>query len=763
MLFRDRDVDRSVRVVAGGRPSRGRSLILLAVALALSLLRLGPQTGMAQDDPIATGQGPVYLPYLSLPAPKPPADDARRLREVATLGGRPEALVISGKLLYLGVGSAVETYDISVPGQARRLARSGAVEGRIVRLTLGSDRLFALSRPVIDWSAPPLDPDDAPPWTLLSVFDLSDPAAPRRLGRTTPITGRTEEGARINWFATDLAAHGRVAYLTVFERNRQRMGLDEARLMGMMIVDSRSDPLHYQLDQDLFLRGFRVIVHGDRLYVRGDLPERRVQEHGFRTGVMGFDLKEPLAPQWLGVAGTAWLDNSLTVFDLVGQAEHLFHVSETAFLVPIEVLADGRPQLMVDWRNVDDLVALDLDTDVYLLLRSAAGPGRIYLLLPSHGDEPVLSIDVRDPLHPEKLPSIGIGGLDLEIGDAAMNDRYLKPDLGADIAATTDGRLFVASGSAHVLVELAVRDPDNQHELARYSIGQSPDCSLIAGGKLIQVDLSAGALTLRDLADPEQLPLVGTTPVDLGTTCTLAADGPWLYAAGSKGLTVLDLSDPAAPRPRGSLALEGEARQVLADGPRVYLAAGREGLWTVDVSDPDQPAVLGHLASPSSTQGVAADGDRLYLADGPAGLTVVDVSDPSAPRETEALLQGEEILAVARHGDWVYASGVHRDQPRAAPRLAELINLQGDGSLKVRSRWPLEDGSAGFLAIDRSTGTDLFIQDGPGGVRWLDLTAGLPQSRDLVTLDGPLDALVAGEGWVLAGGPSLRLLRRDDP
>ena len=236
-----------------------------------------------------------------------------------------------------------------------------------------------------------------------------------------------------------------------------------------------------------------------------------------------------------------------------------------------------------------------------------------------------------------------------------------------------------------------------------------------------------------------------------------------MYAAGSKGLSVIDLADPAAPRIRGSLALEGEARQVLADGPRVYLAAGRQGLWTVDVSDPDAPAALGHLATPGDTRAVAADGDRLYLADGPAGLTVVDVSDPSAPRETEALLRGEEVAAVARHGDWVYASSLHRDLPWAVPRLAELVSLQGAGSLKVRSRWPMEDGSEGILALDRSSGTDLFIQDGTGGVRWMDLARGLPISRDLLSAGSPLDALVAGEGWVLAGGPSQRLLRRDDP
>ena len=199
------------------------------------------------------------------------------------------------------------------------------------------------------------------------------------------------------------------------------------------------------------------------------------------------------------------------------------------------------------------------------------------------------------------------------------------------------------------------------------------------------------------------------------------------------------------------------------DGNKLYLAAGSESLWTVDVGRPDAPTLLGHLATPGYSHGLVIDGDRLYMADGPAGLTVIDDTDPAAPRELEALLPGEEVVAIARHGDWFYASGVHRSRPGAWIHLAELITLRRDGTLRMQSRWPLEPGSMGIQALDAGTGTDLYLQDGPGGIRWLDLSAGLPQSRDLLTFDFSLTALVAQEGWVFATGESQRLLRLTKP
>ncbi len=702
----------------------------------------------------------AFLPILSRPSPKTPAGDTGRLRELAVLGGRPEAIAIAGKLLYLGVGAYVETYDISVPGQARRLGSSTPVQGRIVRLALGSDRLFALSRPAFDWAEPPRS-DEIPPWTLLSVFDISVTASPILLGETTPILGRTERGFRMNLYATDLAAHGRTVYMTVFERSS--MQADWGSFPGLAIIDATSVPLRYSVAPDLVGRGFRPLVHDGRLYIKGDLPADRAAELGFNQGVMGFDLSAPLAPRWLGAAGNIRLDNSVAVFNLVGQGKHLYHVHDAGYLLPIEIQEDGQPELMGDWREDEAAMSLQLGLELSGVKRSAAAPGRLYLLLPRMGDTPIASIDIRDPMHPVRLPWFGIGGLNLQWGEAPMEARDMKPDLGSDLAATTDGRLFLASGHDGVLVELDVRNPEDQHELARYGARARSDCSLIAGGHLVQVDLSSGILSLRDLADPSQLALVGSTTVKLGSSCTLAKVGPWLYAAGSTGLTVIDIQDPAAPRPRGSLPLGGEPRQLVVDGGSLYLAAGSEGLWTVDVSRPDAPAVLGHMATPGYSSGLVADSDRLYLADGPAGLTVVDVADPTSPREVEALLPGEEIVAIARRGDWFYASGVHRSQPGAGVYLAELITLHRSGPLRVQSRWPLDGGSEGNQALDAGTGTDLYVQDGAGGIRWLDVSAGLPQSRDLLASDTTLTGLVAGEGWVLSSGESQRLLRRDGP
>lgn len=463
MLFRDRDMPRSVRVDAGERPSRGRGPVLLAVVLALSLLRPGPQAGMAQDDDIATDQGPIYLPFVAFPTPTPPPADTGRVRQVTKVDGRPEAIAIAGHLLYLGVGSKVETFDISVPGQARPLGSSALVEGRIVRLALGSDRLFALSRPLIDWTAPLPPRLEMPPWTLLSVFDITDPTSPRLLGETTPIVGMSENGTRVNLFATDLAAHERTVYLTVVDRQSEWFA-------GIVIIDAQAVPVRYAIHKDLVDSGHRLLVLNGRLYIKGMLPPARVTEDRFFAGVMGFDLTQPLEPRWLGVAGHQSVDNDALKFGLVGHGQLLFHMTDNGLLLPIEILEDGRPLLLGEWLNHQPPLSLKLKRDLNGLIRTAAAPSRLYLLQPRQGDTPIASIDVSDPLHPKLLPSFGVG-LDLQAGEKEMSERGMAPDLGSDLAATDDGRLFLASGNDGVLVELDVRDLAAEHQVARRSAG----------------------------------------------------------------------------------------------------------------------------------------------------------------------------------------------------------------------------------------------------------------------------------------------------
>ena len=437
--------------------------MLGAVALATLLcgnpgsprpLQTGPATAEAPR--------PAYLPLVVGPATQP-ADPPWPL----TLGRDVDALAIAGDRLYVGVGRSVVTYDISVPGAARRLSQSAYLGGRVARLAVGGDRLFAVVRP--DDFHPTMDPgqEGSPPWTTLAVLDLSQPEAPLL---TTSIG--LWNGSH-NHYAWDLAAQDRVAYLAVIDSSHgEPLCGDRDTRCGLMVIDTSQQPPELTLRDDLSPLVYRLMVHRGALLAVGVLPSDVAEDHpGFDVGAMSFDLSNPTSPGLLSAPGHLDLRQSLGAFNLSGSGDHVYRVIHENALLTASMTDGGTLSLLLpdvsNPRFVFDLLprlALRQHVNVQ---RTVAEADRLHLLLL---EDPlrIFSVDVADPLHPISYGEFQLTGINFSQRPARWGTG-LFDDTWGDLVATQDARLFVAGGDSGLLVEVEVSRTGALKELSRYA------------------------------------------------------------------------------------------------------------------------------------------------------------------------------------------------------------------------------------------------------------------------------------------------------
>ncbi|MBK7781372.1 MAG: hypothetical protein IPJ58_11510 [Ardenticatenia bacterium] len=471
----------------------GRAGKLLAtITLGFWTLALAPPLYGKPGFPLPLQTGPstsetlrkVFLPLVLRPAER---STAAPWPQVATQGHDVDALAIAGNLLYVGVGPTVVTYDVSESGAAKRLSQSLPLGGRVARLAASGDRLFAATRPDFDaeeWRAGIRSrrspgPIVSPPITSLAIFDLAQTDAPRLL-RNIALTNELR-----NFFAIDLAAHERVAYVTVASRARLDESSEELSCFyqrpecGLLIVDATGPSTHLNLRQDMTLLGYRLLTDEGRLYLVGSPPldEELRQEYGYRT--RNYDLTDPSQPRLISAPGHVSLAQQVGVFSLAVADGHVFRVLTGGELLTSEIAADGDMRLMLPVGFGQDGAWLPrvLDTSAVTGAsfdpRTVAEGDRLHLLL--SGDPiGILSVSVATPLHPTRYGQIDLLGIHYPAKVNLGSNSKVMSDASGDLVATQDARLFVAGGDSGLLVEVDVSRAGNLRELARYEVAAAP-------------------------------------------------------------------------------------------------------------------------------------------------------------------------------------------------------------------------------------------------------------------------------------------------
>lgn len=398
----------------------------------------------------------------------PPADPPWPL----TLGSDVDALAINGDRLYVGVGRSVVAYDISVPGAARRLSRSAYVGGRVARLAVGGDRLFAVVRP--DDFHPTMDPRRAgsPPWTTLAVMDLSQPDAPL----LTANVGLWNESH--NLFAGDLAARGRMAYLAVFDSFLGDVvcGGDGDTKCGLMIIDASLEIPKLTLRDDLSPGVYRLLVRKDTLLALGYLPRKDTESRpDFHMGFMTFGLANAATPRLISAPGQQSLRYRYRAWNLSVMGDRVFHVLDQDALLTASLADNGELRLLLP-QTTDPAHAFDLLPRLALrqpgrVYRTATQDNRLHLLLL---EDPlrIVSLDVTDPMHPTPFGELALANINFS--QRPMRFGSMWDDTWGDLVATQDARLFVAGGDSGLLVEVDVSQAGALRELARYAAVAAP-------------------------------------------------------------------------------------------------------------------------------------------------------------------------------------------------------------------------------------------------------------------------------------------------
>jgi len=293
-------------------------------------------------------------------------------------------------------------------------------------------------------------------------------------------------------------------------------------------------------------------------------------------------------------------------------------------------------------------------------------------------------------------------------------------------------------------------------------------------------------IMIMDVSDPENIKLIGTSPLLPDVAEGITSDGKgFLYVScGSGGLTILEITDPAAPVIVGSLDTRGYTENVALYGDYAVLADGPQGVKIVDVLNPWAPVTVAEAYPMAYTYDVSIKEGVAYVAGGGSGLFVVNMSNPSQPVEVGMLSVRGFQYDVEIKGNRLYAAGawggvsVWNLDSLLAPTLIDTLATEGwamalkvlDSGLLVMegasglAKYSLVDGmlsesarfqTDGLILAGEADKNRVFALDREKGLLSFDISKGKPTllSRWMPILDGRR-VTVNGNVAYVAGGLS---------
>lgn len=439
----------------------------------------------------------------------------------------------------------------------------------------------------------------------LEVLDISDPVAPRTIGRSAPLPDLAQVAA---------VSDGQV-YLVKHQAN------SDVPADSLFIVDV-TDPAAPRLRGRLDLganRLLEVVVRDGLLYGAGA-----------KAGLLVLDVRDPDRPRYLTAVAT-----DMPALGLAADNDQLLvAVGSNARAGGLRIfgLADpARPRLMG---------TLDVGQDA-----SAVAPVGRYALLATW--ENVFVVDLTDPAAPRVASQVpAYEGVDLVVSGTRA---WLR-------------RRWVAPRDTNHLVLFDLADLPVIRPLGELPLLTSRGMAA-AGDLLLAADGAHGLLVVGPAEPGEKRLRLRHREPTIGAPAGVVIDGDHAFISDEDGeVWVLYLHGPAAPGVVGRVDLENEGTLLSLEGTlgtaalavrdgRAYVARMGWG-WTigglhvVDVSNPTAPRQVGRWDAYTElerhpeleTTSVMPNGyppvlsgDRLWFTGLPL-LTELDISDPTAPR-----------------------------------------------------------------------------------------------------------------------------------
>jgi hypothetical protein len=528
------------------------------------------------------------------------------------------------------------------------------------------------------------------------VWDVSDPAAPQRIGESEPLAG----------LVTSIAVKGDVAFVA------------ESRTTGLhgdVYIYDLSNPtaplqgsvLHY-FAQSSAKQPEALLVDGDTLYI----ADRE-------SGVYTIDVSQPTAP----LPGIFIDAPGPSALEVDGGRLFVTYAGFIGFTVAsFDVSTPGEVTLLTEWSLPSILSGLDVTIAndrafvmdvaglyVYDLLQGAEAQELLFddqvksRTLTRAGD--TVYVPAEDGLHvydATATPVAGEKALDvatnrtvvstvsngtlLTMGEDAFGNVFDVSTAGAyshearfDLPAATAGNSVVnANGLLYIAdYNTGLRIVD---ELTLETVGRvehrddTPEFGMIAAlediavaGDYAYIADWFNALVVVDVSNPASPEVVGKIDLPDEYPSAVAVAENRVYLAESTNtsfLHVFDATDPRAPVKRGSLPVS-HAWSLATKGTLVFVAdqssadGDTSGLLIVDAADAAAPVLLGQYNQDcDSATGVSIDGDVAAVACNRA-LHLVDISDPAAPtRLSRHVLPVGDVTAVALSEGKAYVGDV---------------------------------------------------------------------------------------------------------
>lgn len=543
---------------------------------------------------------------------------------VGATGGAARALAVRGDLAYVGAGTTIDVYDVSVPAAPRPVG--GALlladePGWIASIALVGSHAYASVR--IIGGARGLHPEDevhsASRAGRLWVFDLSDPRAPVQVA-DVPVSGDT---GRIAVTAGRLVVPS-VPELLVFDVAHPA----EPRLIEAIgdwhdndvVV---SDGLAFGVDGQAHVEVVdlsssaaphavgRLMLDGrpEEVAAVGRIAYATIEAYETRLAIVdatdpvamkqigSFDLPKPAPDERTCTPQHIWTaDGALAVTTLLGQTEGAAWGRDMlAVLTLVDVADPTDPRTTATYQFEQGVSASDV----------VARDGRMLLTVtdPSFGTHHLHDVDLA--------LAGGLRVLDTRAPTAIREIGRTVP-LARAWRVIADGDLLYVAESANSGSGAAV---DRLHVLSVSGSGALTPRGVVAfppiNGMVLAPELEsriliatadsqtgAGVVLGLDVRDPDHPQQIGRF-VTTDRVTDVAWSAPHALAltsapAQASTLAVIDLTDADWPSQIGALQLEGGSA-LAVDGRHAYVSGcGSAGLCVVDLSDPHQPRVVPH-------------------------------------------------------------------------------------------------------------------------------------------------------------------------
>jgi len=565
-----------------------RATHLVATVIALStagaLAACGSDSGPGDAPPPPHADGGSDASDGAAPqsdAAKPDASDAYDASDVITPpqsarvqgGGDTAALALVDHRAYVGVGPRLTIWDLTNPAAPTKLGESEPLDADLTGVAVVGTHAYVTEHLDLDGS--------------LVVIDVANPAAPK-LGTKMKVVAAGQTTMPMG-VAAD-AAHVYVA--------------DQEH--GIAVLDL-VDPSTPKLQKSIDLSGVTGIqIVGTRLYAtfKGFIDDYALE---------AFDLSASLAD--LGGA-------SFSGAGAVAITQSNIAVSAGINGIQVKDLSDLKNPK--DWTVTGPAVNS---------LAVAAGGGAIW-------------IPAFDGLYAMDLSTPGTAKIGARID--ALSD-------GTEAVAVV-GSLFTATTNRGRLLTIDVSAPQSPVVKATVDTSLCSDCGGVSvdGDHLYVADHAGGvrAGTLADLAHLGRDATAERVDVEgLAVHAGKAYAADWWF-----GLRIFDVADPTKPKALGAIATGGKPSSVAYEDGFAYVGESTNGgaLRVVDVSDPAKPAIVGSVAT-SFALHVVVRNKKVFVADktlnSAGGLHIFDTTDPKAIKQIGSYTDCGDVYYVSVDGN----------------------------------------------------------------------------------------------------------------